>query len=83
MSQPSLMRGWNSSGAEINVVDGVAPGAARVEVDAPDLPTATATVLDGRYIVWLPQSFDWSESTAGIQVRYLDEKGQTLESFEL
>lgn len=83
MSQPSLMRGWNSDGAEINVVDGVAAGAARVEVDAPDLPTATATVVDGHYIVWLPQSFDWTERTSGIQVRYLDESGQILQSFEL
>jgi hypothetical protein len=81
-SQPSLSRAWNSE-AEINIAHGVAIAATNVEVDAPDLPTATATVLDGRYIVWLPQSFDWSESTAGIQIRYLDENGQTLQSFDL
>ncbi|MEZ5297342.1 MAG: hypothetical protein R2697_13980 [Ilumatobacteraceae bacterium] len=82
-SQPSLMRGWNTDGAEINVVDGVAAGAASVEVDAPDLGTAAATVVDGHYIVWLPQSLDWTESAAGIQVRYLDESGQILQSFDL
>lgn len=83
LMQPALMRGSNSDGAEINVVDGFAPGAVTVEVDAPDVPTATATVVEGRYIVWLPQSFDWTESVAGIQIRYLDAAGQTLQTIDL
>lgn len=80
--QPGLMRG-SGSDAEINVVVGFAPDAVTVEVDAPDVPTATATVVDGRYIVWLPQSFDWTESVDGIQIRYLDAAGETLQTIDL
>ena len=81
--RPSLMQAWNVDGAEINVVDGSAPNAVTVEVDAPDLPTSTATVMDGRYIVWLPRAVDVDNEVLGVQIRYLDDTGQLIDTFEL
>ena len=74
---------WNVDGAEINTVDGFAPDAVTVEVDAPDLLTSTATVVNGRYIVWLPKAVDVDQDDLGIEIRYIDETGRTAQTIEL
>ena len=76
---PSLMRAFNSD-AEINLASGLAPGAASVEVEVPDLPVASAPVIDGQYVVWLPFTFDWTDDAAAVEFRYLDESGTVIET---
>lgn len=83
LGSPGIDQSWNSDGAEINMVTGFASDAVTVEVDAPDLPTSTATVMDGRYIVWLPRAVDVDNEVLGVQIRYLDDTGRLIDTFEL
>ena len=83
LGTPQLMQAWNVDGAEINIVDGFAPDAVTVEVDAPNLPTSTATAVDGRYIVWLPKAVDVDQDDLGIQIRYIDDAGQAVQTIDL
>ena len=77
--RPSLMRAFNSD-AEINLASGFAPRAVSVEVEIPDLPVASAPVVDGQYVVWLPFTFDWTDDPTAVQVRYLDADGTVIET---
>ena len=83
LDSPGFDQSWQDDGAEVTVVTGVASDAVTVEVDAPDLPTSTATVMDGRYIVWLPRAVDVDNASLGIEIRYIDDTGQTIQTFEL
>ncbi len=64
--------------AVINIVHGAARGAAAVEVDIPDSPTANATVVDGQFLAWLPATFDWTEDPSAITIRFLDAAGAVM-----
>lgn len=80
---PSLMKAWNDA-ASINIIDGTAPAAASVEIDVPDFPTATAPVIDGVFIIWLPDTFDWTDgSFAGLEIRELDANGTVIKTVTL
>ena len=71
--------------ASLATVSGAAPDAVTVEFSIDGGPTGTSTVVDGRFVGWLPSSWDGlSESGEwGIEVRYLDADGHVVRTATL
>ncbi len=80
-ARPMLSSAYGGD-AEITMISGLAPNATSVEIDAPDIMSGTAPVIDDRYVLWLPTGDTWERDTT-ITVRTLDTDGAVLTTTEV